>query len=103
MQQLTVSRVELYQIKNGFTRVSNGLTENHYDTPEPLPVQVHGGTDVSTRIALPLLIAESLRVPALSAEGATGADRQVAGWREKCVRCATAARPYDHFQHERQR
>ena len=27
MQQITVSRVELYQIKTGFTRVSNGLTE----------------------------------------------------------------------------
>ncbi len=32
MQQITVSRVELYQIKTGFTRVSNGLTEIIDDT-----------------------------------------------------------------------
>lgn len=40
MQQITVSRVELYQIKTGFTRVSNGLTEIIDDT-ESLPVQAH--------------------------------------------------------------
>ena len=28
MQQITVSRVELYQIKTGFTRVSNGLSKS---------------------------------------------------------------------------
>lgn len=32
MQQITMSRVELYQIKTGFTRVSNGLTEIIDDT-----------------------------------------------------------------------
>ncbi|STM15896.1 Uncharacterised protein [Escherichia coli] len=32
MQQITVSRVELYQIKTSFTRVSNGLTEIIDDT-----------------------------------------------------------------------
>lgn len=40
MQQITVSRVELYQIKTGFTRVSNGLTEIIDDTRN-LSVQAH--------------------------------------------------------------
>lgn len=50
MQQITVSRVELYQIKTGFTRVSNGLTEIIDDT-RISPSSSARGMDVSTRIA----------------------------------------------------
>lgn len=50
MQQITVSRVELYQIKTGFTRVSNGLTEIIDDTWNLFSSSARG-MDVSTRIA----------------------------------------------------
>lgn len=50
MQQITMSRVELYQIKTGFTRVSNGLTEIIDDTRISSSSSARG-MDVSTRIA----------------------------------------------------
>ncbi len=72
MQQITVSRVELYQIKTGFTRVSNGLTEIIDDTWNLFQFKRtrHGcfNTDCLT-----IFIAQRSTCSALSAEGATGA------------------------------
>lgn len=64
--------MQLNQIEAGVTGIADRLTEI-VDDPRISAVSVARGIEVSTRMAWPFSSRSEVRVPALSAEGATGA------------------------------
>jgi hypothetical protein len=71
VQQIAVGGVQLNQIEAGVTGIADRLTEI-VDDPRDLSVSSARGIEVSTRIAWPFSSRREVRVPALSADGATG-------------------------------
>ncbi len=72
MQQIAVSRVQFNQIETGVTGIAHRLTEI-IDDPRISSVSRARGIEVSARMAWPFSSRSEVRVPALSADGATGA------------------------------